>query len=125
MDAKPKNFSSANEAPTPLTVAAVREASKQFTTTLRLAVDPTPAQLEVLRVIESYRQARGFSPTFRELAKLMRRSLSTVVEHIDAMHEIGFIECIWPHDQRPRNFRLSDRALIFLAEHQAVHQPNT
>jgi len=52
----------------------------------------TPKQMRVLRMIDSYRRSKGYSPTMQELADQLGVSKVTVFEHVEALHKKGALE---------------------------------
>lgn len=57
-----------------------------------LALRPTPRQAELLQHIAQFRRTHGYSPTFRELAKLRgTRAASVVLLHLTEMERAGWI----------------------------------
>jgi repressor LexA len=51
----------------------------------------TPKQLEILRLIRTSQQERGYSPTYAEIAQEMNVSPVTIFEHIAALEKKGAI----------------------------------
>jgi repressor LexA len=52
----------------------------------------TPKQMRVLRLIDSYRRSKGYSPTMQELADQLGVSKVTVFEHVEALIKKGALE---------------------------------
>lgn len=51
----------------------------------------TPKQLEILRIIKRTIEEKGYSPTYAEIAGVMKTSPVTVFEHIGALEKKGAI----------------------------------
>ena len=77
----------------------------------------TPKQLQILKLIYTYQQEHGFSPTYAELAKDLGVSTITVFEHLEALerknairrrrHEARSVEIIEPNFLREQTTRKS------------------
>jgi repressor LexA len=57
----------------------------------QLPVILTPRQVQILRLIESYRDRSGCSPTLQEMAQTLRVSKVTVFEHVEALVRKGLL----------------------------------
>lgn len=51
----------------------------------------TPRQVQILRLIRSYRVSNGCSPTLREMAESLRLSKVTVFEHVETLVRKGLL----------------------------------
>jgi repressor LexA len=57
----------------------------------RTSLTLTPRQVEILRLIHSYRANNGCSPTLREMADSLRLSKVTVFEHVETLVRKGLL----------------------------------
>jgi repressor LexA len=52
----------------------------------------SPRQAEIYQFILDYHQQKGYSPTLREISAGVELSLSTVMAHIHAMKDKGYVD---------------------------------
>ena len=74
----------------------------------------TPKQKQILKVIEDFQGANGFSPTYAEIAKQMSVSTITIFEHIETLerkkairrrrHEARSIEIVKDESSKVEEF---------------------
>jgi len=77
------------------------------------ALQLTPRQLQLLRVVAGYQENRCYSPTLAEMASDLGISRSTVFEHIGELRKKGLL-CGCPN--RARSLTVSSRAQELLSE---------
>jgi len=77
------------------------------------AIQLTPRQLQLLRVVAGYQENRCYSPTLAEMASELGISRSTVYEHIGELRKKGLL-CGCPN--RARSLTVSSKAQELLNE---------
>jgi len=80
----------------------------------------TPRQLQVLKLVNSYRQNRCYSITMQELADILGTSRTTVFEHIAGLKENGLLSAA---PGKARSLTLTSKALKLLKETSADTTP--
>ena len=99
----------------------------------------TPKQLQILRLIYTYQNGNGYSPTYAELAKELGVSTITVFEHLEALerkgairrrrHEARSVEIVEPNFLREQTSRKhlpvqgyfsAGKALVAIEAHEEV-----
>ncbi|SHH76043.1 repressor LexA [Caloranaerobacter azorensis DSM 13643] len=74
----------------------------------------TKRQVEILKAIDTYIKEKGYSPTIREICKMVNlKSSSTVYEHLRKLEKAGYIK---RKESSPRAMTLTEDVLKVLDE---------
>lgn len=66
----------------------------------------TKRQVEILKAIDTYIKEKGYSPTIREICKMVNlKSSSSVYEHLNNLEKLG---CIKREESKPRALALTE-----------------
>ncbi|MEJ2702824.1 MAG: S24 family peptidase [Sedimentisphaerales bacterium] len=63
------------------------------------AIQLTPRQHQLLKMVACYQESRCYSPTLGEMASELNLSRSTVFEHVTELRKKGLL-CAWPNRAR-------------------------
>ena len=75
------------------------------------AIQLTPRQHQLLKMVACYQESRCYSPTLGEMASELSLSRSTVYEHITELRKKGLL-CGWPNRARSLTLTSPARALL-------------
>ena len=81
----------------------------------------TPRQLQVLKLIESYRRNRCYSITLQELSQSLGTSRTTVFEHIAGLKEKGLLSA---QSGKARSLSLTRKAQRLLKQQSDTNEPD-
>jgi len=81
----------------------------------------TPRQLQVLKLIESYRKNRCYSITLQELAQSLETSKTTAHEHVAGLKEKGLLSA---QSGKARSLSLTRKAQRLLDQHPGTDEPD-
>jgi repressor LexA len=76
------------------------------------AIQLTPRQHQLLKMVACYQKNRCYSPTLGEMASELNLSRSTVFEHVNELRKKGLL-CAWPN--RARSLTLTSQARDLLS----------